>query len=342
MEVPGLHRARLSEADVLLLLDAFRDADFYSLQDESDLLVTDAPLFSIKLSVDGHSRAVEDRLGQSKAFRTLMDRILEISHAQIWLQPTPDTLRAILADSKNLNSTDDEGRSVLMWACQDKSAAAVHELIRSGADVRAKDRKGRTVLMYATARQSPEIVDALLHSNASVNEEDSSGETALHFAAGLASFPIDMMGERAGYDEPPTANFWPTIFPTNTPKPAVIRLLLAAGADANAVDFEGATPLMYAAEVGMPEVLRALLKAGADPDVQDAEGRTALMYAADHCQTDSVRLLVHVGADVTPKDTSGHTALGRVSRNIPESRGGLCVASQKEIIRILQVAQTNH
>jgi cytohesin len=121
------------------------------------------------------------------------------------------------------------------------------------------------------------------------------------------------------------------------PKPEVIRLLLAAGADPNAVDFEGATPLMYAAKVERPEVLRALLAAGADPDAQDAQGRTALMYAADHCQTESVRLLVQAGADVMLKDSNGYTAL-RVPRNISKFRRRSCGASEKQIVHILQVA----
>ena len=128
----------------MLLLAAFRDADCYSLHDESDLFVFDAPTMSIELSVDGHTKTVTDRLGESKAFRVLMDRILEISHAQRWLQNTAETLQAVLTDTENLNMADDEGRTVLMWACERGDVAAVRELIRSGAGTKAKDRQGRT------------------------------------------------------------------------------------------------------------------------------------------------------------------------------------------------------
>ncbi len=183
----------------------------------------------------------------------------------------------------------------------------VHYVPNTGADVRTKDKQGRTALMYAASSQFSEIVDALLHSRADVNEEDSSGETALHFAAGLASSSWNLIDTGADYRRP-TANFWPNLLPPS-PKPEVVALLLAAGADPNAVDFDGATALMYAAEEGVPEVLRALLAEQADMNVQDAEGRTALMYATDHCQTESVRLLVHAGTDVTLKDNNGYTAL---------------------------------
>lgn len=339
--VPGLHRSRLSEAEVLLLLAAFRDAEFYSLHDESDVFVFDAPRISIELSVDGHAKAVTDRLGESKVFAALMDKILEISHAQRWLHGTADTLQAVLADTENLNTADDEGRTVLMWACESEGVAAVRELIRSGADAKAKDRQGRTAMMYAAARQSPEIVEELLHSDAGVNEQNSSGQTALHFASSPASPIWNAFNQVADYPEPPTTSFWPGLFLPAEPHPEVIAHLLAAGANPNAVDFQGATPLMYAAEVGTMELLRALLAAGADVNAQDAKGRTALMYASEHCHTDSVRLLVKAGADVTFKDSNGYTALKRVHRKLSKVGRRLCRTDRKQIIHILRAAHTS-
>jgi uncharacterized protein len=212
-------------------------------------------------------------------------------------------LQVVLADTENLNTADDEGRTVLMWACESADVAAVRELISSGADIRAKDRKGRTVLMYAAARQSAEIVHALLHSDTGVNEQDSSGKTALHFAASLASPIWNIFNPVADYAEPPTASFWPNLAPLPKPKPEVVALLFAAGADSNAADSSGATPMMY---------------------------------AADHCQTEFVRLLVQAGADVTLKDTNGHTALKRVQRKRSKFRRRLCGAGQKQIIHILR------
>jgi Ankyrin repeats (3 copies)/Domain of unknown function (DUF6438) len=339
--VPGLHRSRLSEAEILRLLDAFRAADFYSLHDESNLLVMDAPTFTIALSVDGRTKTVTDRSRESTAFHALMDRILEITHAQRWLHGTADTLQAVVADTENLNTADDEGRTVLMWACESADVKTVGDLIRSGADAKAKDRQGRTALMYAAARQSPEIVDALLHSDADVNEQNSSGQTALHFAACPASPVWSAFNPVAGYPEPPTTRFWPDLFLPAEPHPEVVAHLLAAGADPNAVDFEGATPLMYAAEVGTVELLRALLATGADVNAQDAEGRTALMYASDHCYTDSVRLLVETGADTTLKDNNGYTALKRVRLEPSKYSRKMCSTSRKQIIHILRVAQTS-
>src|SRR5260370_37119398 len=167
----------------------------------------DALTFTIALSVDGRTKTVTDRSRESTAFHALMDRILEITHAQRWLHGTADTLQAVLADTENLNTADDEGRTVLMWACESADVKTVVDLSRSGADVRAKDRQGRTALMYAGARQSPEIVDALLHSNARVNEQNASGQTALHFAASPASPVWSAFSPVAADTQPPTIRF---------------------------------------------------------------------------------------------------------------------------------------
>lgn len=61
---------------------------------------------------------------------------------------------------------------------------------------------------------------------------------------------------------------------------AVVRMLLAAGADPCARDVAGATPLHYVAQgagpsqTPCPGVLRALVDAGADPRCRDNGGRT--------------------------------------------------------------------
>lgn len=61
-----------------------------------------------------------------------------------------------------------------------------------------------------------------------------------------------------------------------------VRALLGAGADVNAQDGSGATALLHAVQTEDPQVALTLLQAAADPTVRNAEGRSALDYAADN------------------------------------------------------------
>lgn len=58
-------------------------------------------------------------------------------------------------------------------------------------------------------------------------------------------------------------------------------LLIAAGADINAADEDGSTPLMLAAEKGRTKVFDALVKAGADLYAVDQTGRSILRRAVE-------------------------------------------------------------
>jgi len=78
---------------------------------------------------------------------------------------------------------------------------------------------------------------------------------------------------------------------------ATVRRLAAAGADLNARDPFGSTPLIIAATFGRAEVARALVDAGADLGLRNAEGSTALHVAAFFGREAVVQALLSAGAN---------------------------------------------
>src|SRR5262249_19713350 len=73
-----------------------------------------------------------------------------------------------------------------------------------------------------------------------------------------------------------------------------------AGADVNAQDDEGSTPLILAVVGNHSEAAEELLKAGADIDAADHEGSTALTHAAFRGYVKSLGMLVSRHANVDP------------------------------------------
>ena len=71
------------------------------------------------------------------------------------------------------------------------------------------------------------------------------------------------------------------------------------------------TSLMWAAQDGYLAMVRFLVAEGADIHLRDANGWTALMWAADGGHFEVAKFLVDHGADVNAQNNAGETALMR-------------------------------
>lgn len=88
----------------------------------------------------------------------------------------------------------------------------------------------------------------------------------------------------------------------------MVNTLLAAGADADAKNRVGATPMLAAATNGNAEILAALLAHGANPNGKvSATGDTPLMIAAKTGIVAAVKVLLDHGADVNASEDWGKT-----------------------------------
>ncbi len=76
-----------------------------------------------------------------------------------------------------------------------------------------------------------------------------------------------------------------------------VKALLESGADVNAKDLIGLTPLMLAASLGYTETVATLLEAGANLEAKDILGHTTLGLAESGGHTEVVELLKKAGAN---------------------------------------------
>jgi len=96
------------------------------------------------------------------------------------------------------------------------------------------------------------------------------------------------------------------------PDPTVINLLLQRGADPNARDQQGLTPLMFADS----SAAGRLISAGADVNARDDLGQTPLIWTALRRNSDleTIKIELAAHADVNATDLHGWTALMRATQ----------------------------
>ena len=85
--------------------------------------------------------------------------------------------------------------------------------------------------------------------------------------------------------------------------------LVKAGAEVEARDHLGRTPLLQAARSGQPNMIDFLLRNRADIKAQDKEGNTVLHLAAEGISADTIIALIERGADVSARNKEGGTAI---------------------------------
>lgn len=156
--------------------------------------------------------------------------------------------------------------SVLSDAVRCSKVKALKFLIKAGADITANVTcsyasqfdEAPEMQPFAVAvaiGRLPEIMQMLLAARVDPNTKDT-------------KYQLSLLSWALFYDDPHT-----------------VRSLISHGADVNSVDIFGRTALFYAATCGSPAIIRMLLEAGAQPDVTDINQITPLTFAAG-AQTD--------------------------------------------------------
>jgi ankyrin repeat protein len=177
------------------------------------------------------------------------------------------------------------------------------------------------VFAMASAAPSPRLADAIekrdfaavraLIGDSDVNATQADGMTALHWAARHDDVGTAKALVAAGANATAVNRYGvtPLALACVNGSAEMVSLLVAAGADPNLALHGGETPLMTAARTGRLAVVKALLASGAEANAKLSQGQTALMWAAaeGHCAV--VEELITAGADFRTTLTSGFTPL---------------------------------
>jgi ankyrin repeat protein len=208
------------------------------------------------------------------------------------------TARTLHAAGGNVLHSDSDG-TVMHCAAEAGLVATVKWLQSLGLDPRAASSEQRLLPLHIACTYGHwDLVKYLLDvpgAAGDVHARTAEGLTPLHIAASARQTPLSG-GEQAGAERvvelllqrgaaadarAVTAAGGSGVTPLMLARTtAVANLLLAAGADATAVDSAGMHVLHYSAKIGAAAgTVCLLLKAGADPTATDADGSTAAHVA---------------------------------------------------------------
>jgi len=158
------------------------------------------------------------------------------------------------------------------------------------------------------------LTDLIRRNPTSVNDNDMNRGSLLHAAVvggseQVVSFVLQHYPQMV--DQRNQHNATPLHFAVKHGYPAIVRLLLGAGAAPTAVTSMGLTVAHIAASQGHVEILQLVLPAA--PQLAraacESNGRTALHVAAIKGQADVARQLLEFGGDINARTGDGQTAL---------------------------------
>ncbi|XP_071124061.1 uncharacterized protein [Mytilus edulis] len=165
-----------------------------------------------------------------------------------------------------ISKPDNDGRSPLLIACQNRQLSVVDSLIRENCDISQCNWEKQSPLFIACAEGFTEIVNLLVKGGADMGQRDEDGRTPLFIAC-----------ERGRAD--------------------IVKILIDSGAAISKTDNNKRSPFYAACRQGSLEIVKMLLQEGANVSGCTKWGCTPLSTAKREEHHDIVKYLKGLGAD---------------------------------------------
>ncbi len=238
--------------------------------------------------------------GRVDAARVLIDRGADLAAEDLSLD-TPLALAELVHQDAVADLLRSKGATVrardISWAALNGDRERIDELVAQGVDVSAPAVRGQTPIVLAMSSGNEKLVPFLISKGARVDTTmPEAGRQALHFAAAWEL--------REAFEQ-----------------------LVAAGANKEARDDNGATPLLVASRHASPEMIRWLIEdQGLDPRAETTRpAENALHLAARNGNIEVVKLLLERGMSASAPSSDGTVALHAAA-------GGSSVATVKLLL----------
>ncbi|XP_055888710.1 protein phosphatase 1 regulatory subunit 12C-like isoform X11 [Biomphalaria glabrata] len=223
-----------------------------------------------------------------------------------------EEVKKLLQRGADINTANVDGLTALHQACIDDNIEMVEFLVEQGADVDVCDNEGWTPLHATASCAFTEIARYLIKHGANVAAVNNDGDLPSDIAENdeMEKLLKDEM-KKQGIDE------------NSAKCEEEQRMLEDANKwlkDKNVEEIKhpktGASALHVAAAKGYLKVMSLLLEAGVDVNAEDFDGWTPLHAAAHWGQEEACKLLVENMCDMEHKNKAGHTAFDLADKDM--------------------------
>lgn len=245
------------------------------------------------------------------------------------LDKRTETLQYVINElNGDVNATNFQGRTPLHEAVTENLVECCEMLLEHGADDAIQSATLSTPFHTAAACGSVECMEVLLrHSEApeeKVNELDKNRSSALHKCAFDGDVRVSrwLVEHGAEVDARDNMGVTPLLVAVKMGQKDVTKYLLEQKADCNKADLQGNCGVHFCAIRCDPTILKMLLDAGANSQVQNVELNNPLHVAAQHQRPDSkeweelIAVLLFAGCDPNQENVSRKKATDYVGRGL--------------------------
>ena len=227
-----------------------------------------------------------------------------------------EIISLLLQSDAAINAQDATGNTALHIAAPHANHAEIIELLLySGIDPNMRDAHGDSPLhVLVTLNRSPEVVDALLSAgavgNIGISARNARGQTPLHIAAQENRLPLIPLLLEAGSDIFAADNAGVTPFSLALQQGGAALNALIVPETARRTDSAGNTMLHVAIQIGVEnQVIQRILGAGANVNARNNEGDTPLHVATRMNRAEAGEYILARGADVFHANFAGEAPL---------------------------------
>jgi quinoprotein dehydrogenase-associated probable ABC transporter substrate-binding protein len=233
-------------------------------------------------------------------------------------------IRFLVGKGADINKRDAQGYGALQAAARNRNDKIIPLLIELKADVNGRDDDGFTALIHAAERNHVPSIKALVERGADIEASVDGGfgplSLAIESSKFLAAKALIELGASvnvaAGTDRITPIMVAASQLAVGEAAKEIERrqglrstdiatALIERGADVNAANVHGVTPLMIAAARGNLPMIGLLLEAGADPNAKTEAGKTASDIARENLNPDVVKSIALFQATISERSQPG-------------------------------------